>query len=733
MIRVSCLPGFSLIGLVAALAILALTVSLASGAAVSNPSAGTGGPAAMALAAIPAPSTSQAEQQRIVEILEVEDSRPTSAEALQPLLQGLESNDPQVRAVAVRALGRLERIDLALPIAAMLSDEATLVRTMAADALAQAAYRGGAHAAAVPLLAAISEEEDAAVRGAIAQALGRLSYGTAEEVREAEQAILEVAAGAPAVTLLGVARGLESLARQQPAETPLSTAVIGRLRGLATYAGSADASPRQANTLGAARVRRLALAALTAAGDTDQVVLKAAVEDADDEVRRLAAAAVAGLADLEIARGLNTYGLRDSSPRVRYQALAVYGQALRGSLGCAPIVVALDDRSPHVALLAIDLLGSGCSDRRDLEELLIRFVRLMSVGESNPSVYEAWHRPAHALLALSQINVEAATAALPYFVSNPVWQVRMYAARAAASLKAVSFLEGLARDSHPNVREAAIRALADQRGHANDAIYIAALASDDYQLLMTAANALEGSRDSAALPALTAALHRITAQRRQTSRDARRALINRVGELGNASNIEEMSPYLRDFDPVIAELAAGILTAWTNEQYEADPQPLPKEPFPSMAELVSLVAARVLIEMEAGGVIELRLLPFVAPTNAARFARLARAGYYDGLTFHRVVPNFVIQGGSPGANEFWGDGPFTRDEISDRSNLRGTVGLSTRGRDTGDAQIFVNLVDNVRLDHNFTLFGEVVSGMDVVDAVLEGATMRSVTIVEGAD
>jgi len=335
-------------------------------------------------------------------------------------------------------------------------------------------------------------------------------------------------------------------------------------------------------------------------------------------------------------------------------------------------------------------------------------------------------------VSLSRTNADAAGRLLPYFVSNPVWQLRMYAARAATNLEAASILEGLAGDSHPNVRQVAIRALSVLRGHSDDSIYVAALDSNDSQLLMAAADALEGSRDTAALPALTSALDRITAQQRQTSRDARRALINRVGELGNASSAEALTPYLRDFDPEIAEAAARILTAWTGTPQQAEPQRLPRQPFPSMVELLSLAGARVLIEMDAGGVIELQLFPFQAPTNVARFARLARAGYYDGLTFHRVLPNFVIQGGSPGANEFWGDGPFTRDEITDRSNLRGTVGISTRGRDTGDAQIFVNLVDNVRLDHNFTLFGEVVRGMDVVDAALEGATMKSVTIVDGA-
>jgi cyclophilin family peptidyl-prolyl cis-trans isomerase len=67
-----------------------------------------------------------------------------------------------------------------------------------------------------------------------------------------------------------------------------------------------------------------------------------------------------------------------------------------------------------------------------------------------------------------------------------------------------------------------------------------------------------------------------------------------------------------------------------------------------------------------------------------------------------------------------GDGPYTRDEIGLQPNWRGSVGISTRGRDTGDGQIFINLVDNLRLDHNYTVVGEVVEGMDVVDQVVEG-------------
>ena len=93
-----------------------------------------------------------------------------------------------------------------------------------------------------------------------------------------------------------------------------------------------------------------------------------------------------------------------------------------------------------------------------------------------------------------------------------------------------------------------------------------------------------------------------------------------------------------------------------------------------------------------------------------------------------MVPWFVVQGGSPGANEYMGDARFSRDEIG-RENRRGTVGLSTRGRDTGDGtQVYFNLVDNVRLDHDYTVWGEVMSGMDAVDRMQEGARIRTITI-----
>jgi cyclophilin family peptidyl-prolyl cis-trans isomerase len=242
-------------------------------------------------------------------------------------------------------------------------------------------------------------------------------------------------------------------------------------------------------------------------------------------------------------------------------------------------------------------------------------------------------------------------------------------------------------------------------------VYLAALRSDASQQLMSAAKALTGAGPAATAP-LVAALDRVTARRRETSRDARLALVEALGAAVPAR-------YARDFDPAVARRAAELAGV------AAAPTPLPAPAVPTVAQLRSVRGAT--IEMADGGRIELRLFPLDAPTNTWRFVRLARAGWFDGLTFHRIAPFFVVQGGSPLANEYVGDGPFTRDEVG-LENRRGTVGVSTRGRDTGDGQLYFNTVDNVRLDHDYTVFAEVVRGMDVVDRMQEGARMRRVTV-----
>jgi cyclophilin family peptidyl-prolyl cis-trans isomerase len=304
----------------------------------------------------------------------------------------------------------------------------------------------------------------------------------------------------------------------------------------------------------------------------------------------------------------------------------------------------------------------------------------------------------------------------------------MYAARAAGAVSDVSSLVKLGRDNANNVREAALSELTRLKTPEAVEVALEAITRSDYQLLLTAARALAtATARERAVPALVAALQRVTSERRDTSRDPRMAMLDALDKL-SAAQPDELRPYLQDFDPAIAEKAAQILQKWTSTPAAARPQPLPVAPV-KWNDVAALDGVRLKFVMAGKGSFDVALFTDEAPLSCLRVATRAREGYYNGLTFHRVVPNFVVQGGSPGANEYVGDGPYMRDEVGLRPHRRGAVGISTRGRDTGDAQIFIDLVDLPQLDHNYTVLGEVVSGMDVVDRVLEGDVIERVEVI----
>ena len=297
-----------------------------------------------------------------------------------------------------------------------------------------------------------------------------------------------------------------------------------------------------------------------------------------------------------------------------------------------------------------------------------------------------------------------------------------------------STLLPLTVSSDDNVRAGAITGLSRATKHAYDSVYISALGARGYQVVLAAARALAGTPNAqAAIPALLASLDRLTAARRENSRDERMMILARLAEFGTVANAPRLQQYTTDFDTTVASKAAQILTKWTGATVVAHAKPLPirAEPLAEIFRSRGMQLRITMAQSSGAGTIVVKLFTDETPATIARIARLARAHYYDGLTWHRFVPNFVIQGGSPGANEQVGDAAFMRDELGGHSHLRGTMGISTRGHDTGDAQFFVNLVDNRNLDHDYTVFGEIVSGMDVVDKIREGDVMARVEVVSG--
>ncbi len=142
------------------------------------------------------------------------------------------------------------------------------------------------------------------------------------------------------------------------------------------------------------------------------------------------------------------------------------------------------------------------------------------------------------------------------------------------------------------------------------------------------------------------------------------------------------------------------------------------------------------IEMENGGVIRVELYPDVAENTVRNFIALANDGFYDGLTFHRVIAGFMIQGGDPAGDGTGGPGYRIRGEFSNNghdngvSHERGVISMARQGNpyfpaaayNTAGSQFFIMHADNDYLDGDYAAFGRVIEGMDVVDAIAAAAT-----------
>ena len=673
-------------------------------------------------------------------MLVAEDARAVAPADLAPLFEGLADPDARIVQVAVRALGRLERPGFAPQLRRALADADSDVRTEAANALGQVAT-GQADEVQRALLERVSIERDSGVLEAMFDTLGRLPYTSADGRRAVEPVLVQaLGADASAVKVrLGAARGIEALIRGAR-----GTGFVASAPTLTVLRRQVVANNRPGGSEDEARIRRVALIALNATGVVDETYTRA-MFDLDPQVRRLAVAGVAGEAGAAIRAATVAKGLGDRDPMVRYEALRVHGRSIAAT-DCAAQMTAVADANPHVALLAIDQLGTACAGDTRATRALEAIAFEKPPAPPRRAVLDeaagAWLRPSHAIVSLVRREPGAADwhAILQRLAKHRVSQVRAYAARAAEFVRDASvgedpasarteLLDACAADADANVREAAIAGLARVRGHRADAVYIRALDKPDAQVVIAACRALGGTaqRGSAA-EALLRGLKTITSQHRDTSRDARVAILDRLREVAEVADAGTLRPYLSDFDPKIAALTAEVLTKLTGQPHQASTTAVTPLPLPSAAALRGL-PAMMRVTMASGRMFDVRLFVDETPVTVWRIVRLAGAGYYNGLTFHRIVPNFVIQGGSPGANEFVGDGPFMRDETGQRSNTRGTVGVSTRGRDTGDAQFYVNTVDNPRLDHQYAVFGEIVSGMDVVDLVVEGDIIKSIELL----
>jgi cyclophilin family peptidyl-prolyl cis-trans isomerase len=230
--------------------------------------------------------------------------------------------------------------------------------------------------------------------------------------------------------------------------------------------------------------------------------------------------------------------------------------------------------------------------------------------------------------------------------------------------------------------------------------------------------ALGSLGDSASVPAIAGFLSR---RGGTDDADLRGSAATALAALKSTGAIEALRVARRDPERRVREIAVAGLGLPADSAGALPASVLRVEPIPARP------AAAATLETERG-VIRIALDAVHAPRAVENFARLARSGYFDGLAFHRVVPNFVVQDGCPRGDGWGGPGYAIPCEYNPLPYEVGTVGMALAGKDTGGSQWFITLSPQPRLEGRYTVFGKVTSGMAVVERMMPGDKIVRVTV-----
>lgn len=456
--------------------------------------------------------------------------------------------------------------------------------------------------------------------------------------------------------------------------------------------------------------------------------------------------------------------LGDTDPQVRALAARGLRAATVDSAGerpasAAALIEALGDANAHVRINAALVLGSY-RDSAHAEPTS----RLLSDADPNARVAAAQ--------ALAQMRGAAATAALQALVTDASeratlrgigltslmaadhvpglaratelarsgdWLLRLYAARALANARtaaAFDLLRTLARDPDVRVQNQAVAAASSIAGdtlQSARAFFIEQLAATDP---FTRAEALGGLQRLAAPGDEVVVMEAFVFALRDSVDEAAIAAIGVLGKLAEKNPAVQRS-FAARFPLDRIQLESVRKAAIRNLKIEETCCVLRARPEVYERVVRTLLAPalraaplpRVRVNTAAGS-FELELLPADAPLTVDNFMTLVGRKYFDGGRWHRVVPNFVLQDGDPTGTGSGGPGYAIRDEINRVRYLRGALGMALSGPDTGGSQFFVTHSPQPHLDGGYTVFGRVVSGMEVADRVVQDDQIVSLEIVQ---
>jgi cyclophilin family peptidyl-prolyl cis-trans isomerase len=226
------------------------------------------------------------------------------------------------------------------------------------------------------------------------------------------------------------------------------------------------------------------------------------------------------------------------------------------------------------------------------------------------------------------------------------------------------------------------------------------------------------------------------AARKETMNDARVAILEAAQKLKHPMNLQVLAEETRDEDYVVRRKAVELLV---QSKLETATQKLAigkvntghdKKYWQRMAQLAESPKNPTAVIHTKKGDIRIELYAQDAPMTVDNFMKLARNGFYNGLEFVRIVPNFVIQAGDPRGDQNGGPGYQIRDEINLRRYQTGTVGMALSGKDTGGSQFFITHSPQPHLDGGYTIFGQVTDGMEAVNRMARGDKIERIEIIE---
>lgn len=620
--------------------------------------------------------------------------------------------DARIRRRAALAIGRVGLAEGGTALQPLLADADPEVRQMAAFALGLLADK-----TAVPALTAALQDADPRVRGRAAEALGLIGdTGSAAAVGQMVSAYVKqgvIASLGPDEEVAttpeadAVRLGLFALVRQKGWE-PLAAAVRDQSGALSTwwpvaYALQRIAEPRVLPALKelakSPGVYTRAFAARGMGGAKDA----SAVPD----LRRM----------LDQARG----NVPVTVSVIR--ALAQVGGADADAHNAIIQILAAEKTDPNVRLEAVAALATLKS------EAALPYIHELLIDEW-PAMRAA------AVRATAAIDPEGFLTVLSGMEPDQYWGVRAAIADVLQTVNkeaAIEHLRAMLDDEDKRVLPSVLDGLARLKAPGIEHVLLAQLKTVDVGVRAAAARAIGRLKPAGGPAALREAY---AAPQAGPTDDVRAAALTALAAYGLPEAGETLRAALADKDWAIRLQAASLLESLDPaEETVMSIRPVPNAPIVAYdsPELIDpKVSPHAFIET-AKGTIEIELSVLDAPQTAQHFIALARRGYLNGLQIHRVVPNFVVQGGDPRGDGSGGPGYSIRDELNDRPYLRGTVGMALSGPDTGGSQFFITHSPAPHLDAKYTVFGHVVAGMDVVDRIQQLDVIIRVKIWDGKE